>query len=194
MAGKNWKGWAWDPKHGFTFGEMWHLLLQANTLDTSSEFSNTLLIGLFWEESTFQNWWQLNDQGQPLKQFASGFGQIERNTLNIMNALYKEKRFKYVPELMVENSFMSVCASVDYLRYLRKAFKNSSKRQILKNYGGAGNGGSTNVDKKVDQWLACEGKLNSAGGNYTPEVLTDALNAAEPNHAPNVQYVLDASY
>lgn len=190
----DWKGWAWNPEHGFTFGEMWHLLDQANVVDTRVEFSNALLIGLFWEESVFQNWWQLGNNGQALKQYAAGFGQIERHTLGIMNALYADKRYKYTPEAMIGDPYISVCASIDYLRYLRGRFKNSTKRQILKNYGGAGNGGSTNVDKKVDQWLACESILQGAQGDFSSDVVTDALTAAEPNHAANIEYVVDSSY
>jgi hypothetical protein len=59
----DWKGWAWNKDHGFTFSQMWDLLDQANVVDTRVEFSNALLIGLFWEESVFQNWWQLDNSG-----------------------------------------------------------------------------------------------------------------------------------
>ena len=111
-----------------------------------------------------------------------------------MNALYPDKRSKNTPEAMIGDPLVSVNASVDYLRYLRGRFKNSTKRQILKNYGGAGNGGSTNVDKKVDQWLACEAILRGAQGNFSADVVTSALNAAEPNNSTNVQYVMDSSY
>ena len=190
----DWKGWAWNKEHGYTFGEMWHLLNQTNTVDTRVEFSNALLIGLFWEESVFQNWWQLDNSGNALKQYAAGFGQIERHTLSIMNALFPEKRYKYTSEAIVGDPLISACASIDYLKYLRGRFKNSTKRQILKNYGGAGNGGSTNVDKKVDQWLACENILLGAQGDFTTEVITSALTAAEPNHAPNIQYVTNSDY
>ena len=188
----DWKGWAWNKEHGYTFGEMWHLLNQTNTVDTRFEFSNALLIGLFWEESVFQNWWQLDNSGNALKQYAAGFGQIERHTLSIMNALFPEKRYKYTSEAIVGDPLISACASIDYLKYLRGRFKNSTKRQILKNYGGAGNGGSTNVDKKVDQWLACENILLGAQGDFTTEVITSALTAAEPKHAPNIQYVTNS--
>jgi len=188
----DWKGWAWNKDHGFTFSQMWDLLDQANVVDTRVEFSNALLIGLFWEESVFQNWWQLDNSGNALKQYAAGFGQIERHTLSIMNALFPEKRYKYTPEAMIGDPFVSVCASIDYLKYLRKCFKNSTKRQILKNYGGAGNGGSTNVEKKVDQWLACENILLGAQGNFTSDIVTSALTAAEPNNAANIQYVVDS--
>src|SRR5215813_7565128 len=122
MASSNWKGWKWNPEHGYTFGEIWHLLDQGNVVDTRVEFPNALLIGLFWEESVFQNWWQLNDKGEPLKQYAAGFGQIERHTLSIMNALYPEKRYKYTPEIMIQDPLISVNASIDYLRYLRGRF------------------------------------------------------------------------
>jgi len=193
MAGSNWKGWEWKPEYGYTFGEIWHLLEQANNLETRTEFTNELLIGLFWEESVFQNWWQLNSKGEPLKQYAAGFGQIERNTLNIINALYSDKRYRYSPEKMISDPLMSVSATVDYLRHLKKAFPNSNKRGILKKYGGAGAGGSTNVDKKVDQWLACENILLGAS-YYSDGIITKALNAAEPNHSTNVGYVLDSSY
>jgi hypothetical protein len=172
---------------------MWHLLEHVNRLDTRTEFTNELLIGLFWEESVFQNWWQLGNNGQPLKQYAAGFGQIERNTLNIINALYPDKRYRYSPEKMIEDPVMSVSASVDYLRHLRKTFTRSNKRDILKKYGGAGAGGSTNVDKKVDQWLACENILFGSS-SFSEDVVTKALNAAEPNHAANVGYVVDSSY
>jgi hypothetical protein len=189
----NFKGWAWNADHGFTFSEMMDLVNRANVVDTRMEFSNGLLIGLFWEESVFQNWWQLGNGGQALKQFAAGFGQIERHTLGIMNALYAQKRFKYTSEMMINDPFISVCATVDYLRYLRSCFKNSTKQQILKNYGGAGNGGSTNVDKKVNQWLACESILLQAQGDYSEKTITNALTAAEPNNAANIQYVVDSN-
>jgi hypothetical protein len=76
---------------------------------------------------------------------------------------------------------------------LRKTFTRSNKRDILKKYGGAGAGGSTNVDKKVDQWLACENILFGSS-SFSEDVVTKALNAAEPNHAANVGYVVDSSY
>jgi hypothetical protein len=194
MAKKNWKGYTWTKTHGYTFAQVWIFCEYGNTLDTRSEFSNELLMGLFWEESMYQNWWQKGENGEDLKQYAAGFGQIERNTLGIMNALYKEKRMKYTPELMVSDPQTSVNASVDYLRHLRKAFPNSSKTQILHNYGGAGNGGSTDVTAKVNQWLKCETILQGARGAFTTEVITQALTAAEPNHASLIPNVTDGGF
>ncbi|HEY0457758.1 MAG TPA: hypothetical protein VGC97_01325 [Pyrinomonadaceae bacterium] len=190
----NWKGYTWTSEHGYTFAQVWNFLEYGNVVDTRVEFSNELLIGLFWEESVFQNWWQKGDNGQDLKQHASGFGQIERTTLGIMNALYAEKRMKYTPELIVSDPLISVNATIDYLRYLRKSFKNSSKIQILHNYGGAGNGGSTDVSKKVGQWLACEDILQGARGEFTGEIVTQALTAAEPNHAALISNVAGSGY
>jgi len=190
MAGKNWKGFTWKPEHGFTFAQMWNLLESGNTLDTRVEFSNELLIGLFWEETAFQNWWQLKDNGDPIKELAAGFGQIEKTTLGNLNVLYPEKRNKYTPELIVSNPQVSVNATVDYLRYLRKTFKYNNKRMILHNYGGKGNGGKTNVEKKAGQWLKCEEILRGARGEFTNEIITLALNAAEPTNAGFVQYVI----
>ena len=194
MASKNWKGYTWTSEHGYTFGQMWNFLEYGNVLDTRVEFSHELMIGLFWEESMFQNWWQKGDKGQDLKQYAAGFGQIERNTLGIMNALYAEKRAKYTPELMVSNPQMSVNASVDYLRYLRKRFPSASRIKILHNYGGAGEGGSTDVAKKVSQWINCEQILQGARGEFSAEVITQALTASEPNHANLVSNVTGGGY
>jgi hypothetical protein len=194
MASKDWKGYTWTSDHGYTFGQMWNFLEYGNVLDTRVEFSNELMIGLFWEESMFQNWWQQGDKGQDLKQYAAGFGQIERNTLGIMNALYPEKRAKYTPELIVSDPQKSVNASVDYLRYLRKRFPSASRLKILYNYGGAGEGGSTDVGTKVSQWIACEQILQGARGEFSAEVITQALTAAEPNHASLISNVTGGGY
>jgi hypothetical protein len=194
MAGKKWKGYTWTAEHGFTFDKVWNLLEYGNTLDTRVEFSNELLIGLFWEESMFQNWWQKDTKGEDDKEHAAGFGQIERKTLHIINALYKEKRIKYTSELIIRDPQISVNASVDYLRYLRKCFKRSSKVEILQNYGGAGNGGSTDVAQKVNQWLNCESILRGARGEFSKKVLTEALTAAEPNHASLIPNVIGSGY
>jgi len=192
--GDKWKGYTWTADHGYTFAQIWNLLEYGNTLDTRVEFSNELMVGLFWEESVFQNWWQKGDNGQDLKQHAAGFGQIERKTLGIMNALYAEKRMKYTPELIVSDPQTSVNASVDYLRYLRKRFPNSTKLQILKNYGGAGEGGTTDVAKKVNQWIKCEQILLGARGEFSGEIVTEALTAAEPNHAALISNVAGTGY
>ena len=194
MASKDWKGYTWTEKHGFTFDKVWNLLEYGNTLDTRVEFSNELLIGLFWEESMFQNWWQQDNNGNDVLGHAAGFGQIERKTLHILNALYPEKRTKYTPEIIVSDPQVSVNASVDYLRYLRKRFKHSSKIDILHNYGGAGNGGSTDVSQKVDQWVKCEDILRGARGEFSEEVLTKALTAAAPDNAPNIKYAIGSGY
>jgi hypothetical protein len=194
MASKNWKGFPWKQEYGFTFAQMWGLIESGNTLDTRVEFSNELLIGLFWEEHAFQNWWQLKENGEPLKQYAAGFGQIERSTLGRINMLYAEKRNKYTPELIISDPQISVNATVDYLRYLRKTFKYSDKRMILHNYGGNENGGVTDVKKKASQWLACEGILRGARGEFTTEIITQALMAAEPNHAGFIKYVVGTGY
>lgn len=184
----------WDSAHGYTFAQVWNLIEWGNTLDTRTEFSNELLIGLFWEESAFVNWWQLDNKGNPVYAHAAGFGQIERKTLAIMNALYPEKRRKYTSELIVEDPLVAVEASVDYLRYLRKNFKNSNKESILWKYGGLGNGGITDVKKKVRQWLNCEDILRGAKGEFSVEIIEKALNAAEPNHRDYVDYVTDGGY
>ena len=194
MASPKWKGYTWTSEHGYTFAQMWILLQYGNVLDTRTEFSSELMIGLFWEESMFQNWWQKGSQGQDLKQYAAGFGQIERNTLNIMNALYPEKRAKYTPEMMVGDAQTSVNASVDYLRYLRKRFPGASRVKILHAYGGAGEGGSTDVAKKVSQWINCEQILQGARGEFSTEIITKALTAAEPNHATLIPNVTDGGY
>lgn len=194
MPGKDWKGYTWTREHGYTFAEVWILLEHGNVLDTRVEFSNELMMGLFWEESMYQNWWQKGKNGEDLKQHAAGFGQIERKTLGIMNALYPEKRMKYTPELIVSDPQISVNASVDYLRYLRKRFPTKPKVGILHNYGGAGEGGTTDVAQKVSQWLKCEQILQGARGAFTPQVITDALTAAEPNHASLIPNVTDGGF
>jgi len=194
MPSKDWKGYTWTSEHGYTFGQMWNFLEYGNVLDTRVEFSNELMIGLFWEESMFQNWWQKGDKGQDLKQYAAGFGQIERATLGIMNALYPEKRMKYTPGMIVSDPLISVNASVDYLRYLRKRYPNSTKVQILHNYGGSGEGGSTDVSAKVSQWMNCEAILRGAQGEFSADLITQGLTAAEPNHASLIPNVTGGGY
>lgn len=194
MPSNDWKGYTWTSEHGYSFGQMWNFLEYGNVLDTRVEFSNELMIGLFWEESMFQNWWQKGGQGQDLKQYAAGFGQIERKTLGIMNALYAEKRARYTPEIIVGDPQKSVNASVDYLRYLRKRFPDKSRVKVLLAYGGAGEGGSTDVAKKVSQWINCEQVLQGARGEFSAEVITQALTAAEPNHASLISNVTGGGY
>jgi len=101
---------------------------------------------------------------------------------------------KYTPEIIVSDPLISVKASVDYLRYLRKSFPNSSKVQILHNYGGSGEGGSTDVSAKVSQWMNCESILRGAQGEFSSEQITQALTAAEPNHASLIPNVTGGGY
>jgi hypothetical protein len=194
MAKKNWKGYTWSKAHGYTFEQIWILLEHGNTLDTRVEFPNELLIGLFWEESMFQNWWQKGNNGEDLTQHAVGFGQVERGTLHIMNALYPEKRTKYTSELIISDPQISVNATVDCLRYLRKRFPSTDRLGILHKYGGLDAGGVTDVRQKASQWVNCEGILLGARGEFSGDVITKALTAAEPNHAMHIPNVIGAGF
>jgi len=59
-----------------TFAKMWILVERSNKLDTRTEFSNELLMGIFWEESLFRNIGQIGfEPGGNLRAF--GFGQFQ---------------------------------------------------------------------------------------------------------------------
>ena len=163
------------------FSEMWNLIEQSNIVDTRGEFSNELLIAIFWEESQFKNIEQLQfESGGRLR--AVGFGQVQGESMEVVNALYKAKRHHYNRESVLGNNLWSVDLTVDYLRHLRTGSRFSTKRSILCKYA-AGQPefmASAGTKESVDCWMVCEKILLGAKGNFTSEVILNALKAAVP--------------
>lgn len=164
---------------------MWSLTTQ---MWNDGDFgSPELLIGIFWEETMFQNRRQL--QGP-----AIGFGQIEPQIIKQVN---EWARKNYSPELILLNDFASVRISVDVLNMLSSRL--GSARSVLDGYAGTFYRAVNGV--KVTQWLECEsilkggttfgiGTLNGLS-SLDSQTVIDALTAAEPNHRPKVKSVVD---
>lgn len=164
-----------------TFGQMWVLAERGNTVDTRAEFTTELLMGIFWEESQFRNIGQIDfESGGRMR--AYGFGQVQVETMQVINALYAEKRHHYTAETVLASDQVSVDMTIDYLRRLRTTFRASTKRSILCMYG-EGQGefkASQNARNTVAAWLNCESQLLAAKGNFTTEVILRALGSANP--------------
>ncbi len=164
-----------------TFGKMWALAERGNVLDTKGEFTTELLMAIFWEESMFKNIGQLDfESGGRMR--AWGFGQVQVETMQMLNALYAERRHHYTPASVTGDQQTSVDMTIDYLRRLRTVLKASTKRSILCMYGeGKGESkASANTISTVNAWLNCESQLLAAGGNFTTEVILKALGSAAP--------------
>ena len=164
-----------------TFAQMWALAERGNTVDTRAEFSTELLMGIFWEESQFRNIGQVGfESGGRMR--AYGFGQVQVETMQVINSLYTDKRHRYTPETVLGSDQVSVDMTIDYLRRLRTTFKASSKRSILCVYGEgqSESKASANTINTVNAWLNCENQLLAARGNFTTEVILRALGAANP--------------
>jgi hypothetical protein len=191
-----------DPEvlivESLTFGKMWVLAERSNTVDTRAEFTTELLMGIFWEESQFRNIGQIDfESGGRMR--AYGFGQVQVETMQVINALYKDKRHHYTAETVLGSDQVSVDMSVDYLRRLRTAFRASSKRSILCMYGeGRGESkASANAINTVNAWMNCENQLLAAKGNFTKEVILRALGAANPpgkQRGPVPEEIADGGY
>lgn len=183
---------------GLTFAQMWNLAERSNVLDTRSEFTTEILMAIFWEESQFRNIGQIGfESGGRLRAF--GFGQVQGETMEVINSLYKDRRHHYTADTVSGNNQWSVDLTVDYLRRLRTTFRSSSKRSILCLYGeGKGESqASANTLSVVNAWLDCERQLLAAKGNFTSEVILKALAAAVPaskKRGPVPPEVADGGY
>ncbi len=181
-----------------TFGQMWAYAERGNVLDTRAEFTTELLMAIFWEESQFRNIGQIGfESGGRLR--AYGFGQVQVETMQVINALYKEKRHHYSPGSVLGDNQVSVDMTIDYLRRLRQAFKSSTKRSILCLYGEGQpeSKASSNARSTVNAWLVCEAQLIAAKGNFTTEVILRALESANPpekKRGPVPPAVADGGY
>ncbi len=164
-----------------TFAEMWNLAETSNVVSTGGEFSTELLMAIFWEETQFKNIEQINfKKGGKLQ--AIGFGQVQGESMDVVNALYKARRHIYSRGAILENESWSVDLTVDYLRHLRTGGTSSTKRSILCKYA-SGQPESTappGMLATVNSWLTCEKTLKSANGNFTAEVILKALKSASP--------------
>jgi hypothetical protein len=161
------------------FSEMWNLI---DRNYRESDFgSRELLIGIFWEETMFQNRKQLHGP-------AVGFGQIEPATIERLNTWANQKKW-FNPTLVLISDDASVRVTIEVLNML--ASKLSTSRAVLDGYAGTFHRPKNGT--KVTQWLACESILQNAGDleNFDSETVTKALNAAEPNHRTAVSSVVD---
>ncbi len=156
-----------------TFSEMWDLI---DTMYEDSDFgSRELLVGLFWEETMFQNRKQLYGP-------AVGFGQVEPQIIKAVNSHFKKG---YNQTLILISDHASVRVTIDVLNMLRSRL--STSRAVLDGYAGTIHRPANGV--KVTQWLKCETILQNGG--FDAETVTAALKAAELNHSKAVKAVVD---
>lgn len=161
-----------------TFSEMWKLI--DSNYEEGDFGSRELLIGLFWEETMFQNRKQLYGP-------ALGFGQVEPQNIKLVNDF---ARRNYSETLILISEDAGVRIAIDVLNMLRS--KLSTPRAVLNGYAGTAHRPVNGT--KVTQWLACETilKNGSYGSNdFDGETVTRALIAAEPNHKSKVSSVVD---
>jgi hypothetical protein len=156
-----------------TFTEIWELI---DSVYEDSDFgSKELLIGLFWEETMFQNRKQLYGP-------AVGFGQVEPQIIKVINKHFSKG---YNETLILISDHASVRITIDVLNMLRS--KLSTARGVLDGYAGTKHRPQNGL--KVEQWLKCEAILQNGG--FDAETVTNALKAAEPNHSKAVSSVVD---
>jgi hypothetical protein len=147
--------------------------------------SRELLIGIFWEETMFQNRKQL--QGP-----AVGFGQVEPQ---IIKAVNKFARKNYNETLILISDDASVRITIDVLNMLWSRL--STMRAVLDGYAGTVHRPVNGT--KVTQWLACEnilksrlfGLIGNEINTFDGKTVTEALVAAEPNHRIKVASIVD---
>jgi hypothetical protein len=154
------------------FTDMWNLILENHA---TADFSAELLIGLFWEETQFQN---IKQNHGP----AVGFGQVEPPTIKAVNRFFN-CNFSTTLILIDDPTSVQITSWVLYmLRY-----KGLSPRACLRGYAGSS---PARTSDKVAQWLRCESILRS-GGTDDMDNVRAALTAAEPNHATAINDVLN---
>ncbi|MCA8909825.1 MAG: hypothetical protein KDA49_03620 [Rhodospirillaceae bacterium] len=172
---------------------MWKLVKLASLSapflkETWSVFSDELIIGIFWEESTFRNRPQYSktcDQVGP----AFGFGQVEPAGFGPYKALTKNKPpFSDLRQVITRDDW-GAALSMRMLHYLYT--ENPGKREkmhALKSYGTAF-GDPVRIGK-INGWLKCEEILKAAkrthknaDGYWLPPAgeIERALLAAKPN-------------
>lgn len=164
-----------DYASSLSFMDMWNLIVDRNY---SYEFTSELLIGIFWEETMFQNRRQMG--GGP----AVGFGQVEKQIITAVNQHFG---YAYSPEIILMSDGLSVEITIDVLTMLRQKMPGNTRRAILDGY--AGTYYRKENGKKVQQWINCEDILKPVT-YYDADVATRALKAAEPNHTKAIPYVL----
>ncbi|MCB9957581.1 MAG: hypothetical protein H6843_03105 [Rhodospirillaceae bacterium] len=188
-----------DRRH---FSHMWKLVKLASLSapflkETWAVFSDELIIGLYWEESTFRNRPQYSRTCQQVGP-AFGFGQVEPSGFNPYRALTQHKPpFSNVRQVITREDW-GAALSMRMLHYLFT--ENPGKRDkmhALKSYGTAF--GDPERLAKIDGWLKCEQILKAAkrthktaDGYWLPpaKVIEQALLAAKPNSDALIAEVL----
>lgn len=156
-----------------TFTQMWNLI--DRNYEEGDFGSRELLIGIFWEETMFQNRHQLHGS-------AVGFGQVEPINFAAIN---KWGSKNYNKTLIDISDDASVRVTIDYLNMLSSRLK--GRRSVLDGYAGSIQRPKNAI--KVNQWLDCERILQD--NDFDTETVTLALKAAEQNHRMAIAAVND---
>jgi hypothetical protein len=167
------------------FSEMWDLI-DRNYCEVDFG-SRELLIGLFREETMFQNCHQLHGP-------ATGFGQVEPQIIKDVNSWARKN---YSKTLIHISDDASICVTIDVLNMFNSRL--STPRGVLDGYAGTQHRLINGT--KVTQWLECENILQNGimfgAGNtlngidsLDTETVIAALKAAEPNHRTAVKGVV----
>jgi len=138
------------------FCDMWHLLETYRYEQLAEDITNEVLIGLFWEESTFENIRELDPNGNN----AVGFGQLNtREMWRLIPSLKSQGICDPVSgELVTRNEHVANVMLADnsdcvwYTTQIMVEFGNR-RGKVLSGWAN----GATSI---VAKWEACEKKLN----------------------------------
>jgi hypothetical protein len=177
------------------FSDMWHLIKTQRYKLLTQDITDEVLIGLFWEESTFANIRELDPNGND----AIGFGQVNTRELwRLIGPLNAEgatdpvssapvSRNDHVANIMLADDGKCVELTT------RMMVEFGNKRAKVLN---AWSNGATSI---VAKWVACEQKLDlddpysedwvkDRRGYWVPRraLVTEALNAARGGASQDV--------
>jgi hypothetical protein len=157
-----------------SFAYMWKLIAEHGL--STADFSRELLIGIFWEESTFQNQKQIG--GGP----GTGFGQVEVKTIRAVNKFFKIGGDEV---MMLLYDPASIHGTQRVLSYWKQNLKSTSA--ALDAYAGVKARPQNRA--AVANWKACE-KILTEKPTFSLDTIRRALSAAAPNNVGVVESVL----
>jgi len=138
------------------FCDMWHLIQMNRYNLLAEDITDEVLIGIFWEESTFENIRELDPDGNN----AVGFGQINTRelwrllpSLKAQGAIDPESgdpvsRNEHVANIMLGNNGKCVALTTQAM----VEFGNRRAKVL--------NGWANGATSIINKWVACEAKLN----------------------------------
>jgi len=166
-----------------TFREMWSLMARFRWPDTPALFTNELMLGICWEESTFMNIWQQGNKGA--KGPAKGFGQIEPSALSLAKIKFRmEEPIAQLQDMMDadEYSISFIGRVLHTLHDNMLAERQSQSREpeklkrrvLLSGYAGYPTDHAQWRVEVVDGWYAFERELLNGGRGSDGYPLRDA--------------------